>query len=148
MASSERALATPSWRATCRRAVAARAMWYALDAPCAWSLGAEDARAARWDEDEATTSRMVDEDDLDDDGALLRLREARATTLTHVRGSFDAHLVDVRDWLARFGAPRTRWRGRASATRRTGASCFRARWRRSARTARRFERCVGARASG
>jgi|TARA_B110000003_G_scaffold25680_1_gene24394 hypothetical protein len=106
MASSERALATPSWRAV-SRAVAARAMWYALDAPCAWSLGAEDARAARWDEDEATTSRMVDEDDLDDDGALLRLREARATTLTHVRGSFDAHLVDVRDWLARFGAPRS-----------------------------------------
>jgi hypothetical protein len=147
MASSERALATPSWRAV-SRAVAARAMWYALDAPCAWSLGAEDARAARWDEDEATTSRMVDEDDLDDDGALLRAArgarddvDARSRVVRRALGG-RAGLVGAVRRASLGGAGRPRPRGVRERV------CFRARWRRSARIARCFARFVGARASG
>lgn len=89
------------------RGACARVAWYAFGRPCAWSLCANDRARVAWggecDADglvDALGPSSVDVVDDDAEATLLRaLREANAGKTAHVRGTFEAHLTCVRDWL-------------------------------------------------
>ena len=84
------------------RGAVARVAWYAFDAPCAWSLRARDRPRVAWsgarDDAFIVDARATVDDDAE---AILldALRDADAGKTRHVRGTFEAHLREVRDWL-------------------------------------------------
>ena len=84
------------------RGAVARVAWYAFDRPCAWSLRARDRPRVAWsgarDDAFIVDARATVDDDAE---AILldALRDADAGKTMHVRGTFEAHLREVRDWL-------------------------------------------------